>query len=485
MRNTDKIMRQALALTAAAAALLSAGGAWAQDNSPDTMVEELVVTAEKREVNLQEVPASVSAVTGDTLQTLGLAQLSDYTAYVPGLNISSGGSPGQAAIVLRGIAPFGPGALVGTYIDDTPVGSSTAYARATIFALDLMPYDIERLEILRGPQGTLYGASTMGGLLKYVLREADPTLTDIRLGAEASHIEGSEDASYALRGAVNVPLVRDKLALRLSAFDSQDQGYIDNVLFSGPRAGVREDTNNVHQYGGRVALNWRPREDIEVNLQGLWQRTDSDDNTQVTLGDVTTRGDASGALIYQGRPTLGDLTQSHAFPQPFKTAIDYYAATVSWDPGPVQFISATSWSKSDTDQFQDATDSFGAYPIIFGMPQGVGNFAINLELEKFTQEFRLVSSTDRRIEWILGAFYTHEESINEQLAKVFDANYQPITGDFASSSTPSSPSPICRPPTRSTRPSAMSPSSSPTSSTSPAGCASRTTTRTSRRSAMG
>jgi iron complex outermembrane recepter protein len=427
MRALNTRRRRTIALTAAAAALLCAGGAWAQDTA-DSTVEELVVTAEKREMNLQEVPASVSAVSGETLQALGLTQLSDYTATIPGLNISSGGSPGQAAIVLRGIAPFGPGALVGTYIDDSPVGSSNAYTRAIVFALDLMPYDLERLEVLRGPQGTLYGASTMGGLLKYVLKPADPGQTDIRLGAELSHISDSDEASYGVRGAVNVPLIPGKLAVRASAFDSRDQGYIDNVLLTGPRAGVEENTNDVHRYGGRLALNWRPADTLSVQLQALWQRTDSDDNAQVTLGDVFTRSDPGGALIFDGRPIYGELAQSHAFLQPFRTSIDYYAATVNWDPGPVQLISATSWARSRTHQIQDAQQAFGAYTLLFGLPQGVGYFDLNLELDKFTQELRLVSETGGLVEWIVGAFYTHEDSVNEQTGFVFDENYQPIGG---------------------------------------------------------
>ena len=428
MRKFKRFTRTALAGSAAVAALCAAGGAWAQEQESErgTTVSELVVTADKREMNLQEVPASVSAVSGDSLQELGVGQLSDLTALVPGFNISDLGSPGQTIITLRGIAPLGSGAVVGTYIDDTPLGSSGAYARQTIFALDLMPYDVERFEVLRGPQGTLYGASTMGGLIKYVMRNADPTQVDVRVGAETSFINDSDGPSHALRAAVNVPIVADKFALRASAYNSYEQGYIDNLFPAGPQAGqTEEDTNWVHQWGGRVAATWLPMPNLEIQAQGMWNRTETGDNSQVLLSDVTFQTVGSGVdsfSIVRGDPVLGELTQSHTFLQPFTKNIDYYSATINWDAGPVQVLSATSYSQTQTRQFQDATDAFGGFPTLFGLPPGIAFFDLNLALDKFTQEFRVSSPADQRIAWILGAFYTREDSDNSQLAIVLDQN---------------------------------------------------------------
>jgi outer membrane receptor protein involved in Fe transport len=423
----------ALALAAASPAFAAEGAAADQGTAT---VEELVVTAEKREMLIQDVPAGISALSGQKLENLGITRLTDISAYIPGFNITDGGSPGQTSIVLRGIAPVGPGAVVGSYIDDTPIGSSTAYARATIFALDLMPYDLERFEVLRGPQGTLYGAGAMGGLTKYVLRKADPTKTDVRLGGETSWTQDASSPNAGLRGSINIPVIADKLAIRASAFNNYESGYIDNVIFTGPHAGVEEDTNNIHQYGGRVALNWRPVDNVSVSLQALLQRTKSDDNNMVTLGNVTSHLDSGGGLLFEADPIFGDLVQSHAFLQPFTKDLYYYAGTIDWDAGPVQVISATSWQRAQTHQVQDATETYGAYTQLFGLAPGVGVFDLNLKLDKFTQEFRIVSPSGKRIEWIAGAFYTHETSTNEQLASVFDGNYQEIGGDFAPFFTP-------------------------------------------------
>ena len=143
------------------AALLSSTGALAVLGTTNVfaaqedVIAEIIVSAQKRTENLQEVPASVSVFGEEQLVRLHATQLTDYAAYMPGINIGRGGTPGQTTITLRGIAPVGPGSVVGTYIDDTPLGASNNFARATFFALDMMPYDVERIEVLRGPQGTL------------------------------------------------------------------------------------------------------------------------------------------------------------------------------------------------------------------------------------------------------------------------------------------------------------------------------------------
>ena len=158
--------RGALAATTAIGLVFSASFASAQE--ADVEAGEIIVTAQKRTENLQDVPISISVVSGESLQQSGAVQLVDFGAYTPGLQVDSTGTPGQSTISLRGVAPVGPSQTVGTYLDDAPVGSSSLYARSAVFALDLLPYDIQRIEILRGPQGTLYGASSIGGLLKYV-----------------------------------------------------------------------------------------------------------------------------------------------------------------------------------------------------------------------------------------------------------------------------------------------------------------------------
>jgi outer membrane receptor protein involved in Fe transport len=416
-------------VAAVVGSIFAASGAAGQDVSGSAQpIEEIVVTAQKRVERLQDVPTSVTAIPGDKLYELGLSQLSDYAQYVPGLAVQNGGSPGQVSVTLRGIAGVGPGSVVGYYIDDTPLGSSSNYAIATLFALDLMPYDLERLEVLRGPQGTLYGAGAMGGLLKYVLKQADTTAFSARLGGEVSDTDGGGRVGYAARGEVNIPIIDDKLAIRASAYDKHYQGYTDDVFLGA------ENSNTGRQYGGRVALTWEPLTDLHVNLGGIWNRTSSDDNAVVTLGSVTTYTD-DGATYYRGAPTLGNLAGSHPFLQPFSKAIDYYSATVVWDASAgVTLTSATSWSQAITHRLQDSTSSYGLIPAaFFGMPEGYSNYHVDLDLKKFTQEVRAASATGGRFEWLAGIFYTDESSENHQRANVFDTNYDELSAPPISS----------------------------------------------------
>ena len=219
--------------------------------SSDALIEEVLVTAQKRTENVQDVPSSVSVFDSRRVRQLHATTILDYAAYIPGLNVSSGGGPGQTMITLRGIAPVGPGAVVGYYVDDTPLGSSSNYGGAREFGLDLMPYDVERIEVLRGPQGTLYGAGAMGGLLKYVLRR--PSVTDFEAwaGAETFGISSAADFGWGVRAGANVPLAAERVGLWGSYFEQQTPGYVDNAHTGA------QDENDVSQRGGRLALLWQ------------------------------------------------------------------------------------------------------------------------------------------------------------------------------------------------------------------------------------
>lgn len=427
MRSTQVgSLRLILAGSVGLAALLGGHAALAADAAAPTAtsVEEVIVTAEKRAVNIQLAPVSISAIKGDKMQALGLKSLADYAQYAPGLVIGNGGTPGETSITLRGIAPVSAGAVVGTYIDDTPLGSSNGWARATTFALDLMPYELERFEVLRGPQGTIYGAGAMGGLIKYVLKQADTDSFSGEIGGELNATSGSSGLGSAERAAVNLPIVKDKLGVRLSVFNQDYQGYTDNPLLG------LKNTDDGYQRGGRVAVTFKPTDNLKINLNGLFTRTNFDDGASVRLGNVTSTVE-NGVTLYHGEPVGGDFNRANTYTAPFRKNIDYFSGTINWDLGSLTAISATSYSHTVTYQRQDATDAYGVYTQLFGMPPGVAKFDLDLDLKKWTQEFRLQSPTGRRFEWLLGAFYTHEDSANHQLASVFDQNYQPITGPFA------------------------------------------------------
>src|SRR5688572_4727585 len=376
----------------------ASGGATLSDAGVDTLIEEVLVTAQKRTENVQDVPSSVSVFDSRRVRQLHATTILDYAAYIPGLNVSSGGGPGQTMITLRGIAPVGPGAVVGYYVDDTPLGSSSNYGGAREFGLDLMPYDVDRIEVLRGPQGTLYGAGAMGGLLKYVLRR--PGVSDFAAwaGAETFGISSAADFGWGVRAGANVPLKEDRVGLWGSYFEQQTPGYVDNA-----HTGAR-DENDVGQRGGRLALLWQVNDALSLQLGGLWQRVESSNDAAVSLT-------LTGVDPPTGIASHGALTSFHPLPQPFEQDIDHYSATLEWDLGWASLLSASSYSRTRTHHVQDASFIFGA------ITGGYSPFHIALDLRKRTQEFRLVSPAGGSVEWLVGAFYTKEDG--RQVRDVF------------------------------------------------------------------
>src|SRR5579871_2635860 len=208
----------------AALLILAAIPSWAaaQSRSSDesaaagtATLSEVVVTAQKRTERLLDVPLSITAVQGPTLEQMQATQLADWAPFVPGLNVANQGAPGRSFVALDGVAPIAAASEIGLYVDDTPVGSSSSFQGANNFTLDLVPYDLDRVEVLRGPQGTLYGASTMGGLIKYVLAAPDLTRFAGRVGGDAFSVNDAGSPGGGARAELNLPLIQDRLAVRV------------------------------------------------------------------------------------------------------------------------------------------------------------------------------------------------------------------------------------------------------------------------------
>jgi iron complex outermembrane receptor protein len=383
------------------------GSSATSDAGDDALIEEVLVTAQKRTENVQDVPSSVSVFDSRRVRQLHATTILDYAPYIPGLHVSSGGGPGQTMITLRGIAPVGPGAVVGYYVDDTPLGSSSNYGGGREFGLDLMPYDVERIEVLRGPQGTLYGAGAMGGLLKYVLRR--PSVSDFEAwaGAETFGISSAADFGWGVRAGANVPLAPDRVGVWGSYFEQQTPGYVDNA-----HTGARNE-NDVSQRGGRLALLWQVSDGLSLQLGGLWQRIESRNDAAVSLT-------LTGVDPPTGVASHGALTSFHPLPQPFEQDIDHYSATLEWDLGWASLLSASSYSHARTHHVQDASFIFGA------ITGGYSPFHIALDLRKRTQEFRLVSPAGDSVEWLVGAFYTQEDGQQVRDVLAIDTAGRPI-----------------------------------------------------------
>jgi iron complex outermembrane recepter protein len=390
-------------------AQVDASGKGQQSARSTTELGAVVVTANKRNERLQDVPMAVSALQGEDLERQSALGFADYATRVPGLNIISVG-PGQTQLVLRGVTSGAntPNATVGTYIDDTPYGSSTVYAAGSVLTPDIDPDDLQRIEVLRGPQGTLYGSNTLGGLVKFVTTPPDSTRVAGRIEAGASSVSGG-GSGFDAHGMFNLPLVKDELALRVNAYTRHDPGYTDNV------ATGQKDVDDAKVRGGRAQLLWTPTDTFSLRLSALAQNLSGDALANVgTDIDPLTR-----------RPIYGDLKQSRsAGTGDFGVRYRLYDAVMNADFGWAKLVSSTSYGTLDKSAHADVTAAYG--PIInpaLGLDAG---YSINnpMTLGKFTQEFRLQSREDQVLEWRAGVFFTREHTTNTQDVLSID----PVTG---------------------------------------------------------
>ena len=215
------IMRRQVFFGAAAIALaVPFSSVQAQTAQPEkgtraTDSEDIVVTAQKRPEMLIDVPQSISVVGGEALERQQAFNFQDYAKLVPGLQLAQS-NPGEARIVLRGINTGGVAATVATYIDETPFGSSSGQVNAAILAGEFDTFDVARVEVLRGPQGTLYGASSLGGVIKFVTVEPQFDRVEARGRASVETVDGGE-ASYMGSALLNVPVAKDFAIRRTTA----------------------------------------------------------------------------------------------------------------------------------------------------------------------------------------------------------------------------------------------------------------------------
>jgi iron complex outermembrane receptor protein len=367
----------------------------------------VVVTANKRSERLQDVPMAVSALQGQQLERESAVNFSDYATRVPGLNVISNGE-GWSQLVLRGITS-GSGqanSTVGTYIDDAPYGSSTVYSAGGVLTPDIDPDDLQRIEVLRGPQGTLYGSNTLGGLVKFVTTPPDTTVASARVGAGYSSVSGG-GSGLDERAMANLPLVDGKLGLRVNVYNRDDPGYIDNSVTG------KSDVNGAKVSGARAQLLWTPTDRVSLRLSALAQNLSSDGLANVGV-DVD-----SNTL----QPLHGDLQQSHAASTGlFKLQYRLYDASLNADLGWAKLISSSTYSTDALNSNADLTTPYG--PILnpaFGLTNGGYSEVNQIKLGKFTQELRLQSPETQTLEWRAGVFYTREHSSNYQHIASFDA----------------------------------------------------------------
>lgn len=382
--------------------------------------ETIVVTASRREQSLQDTPLAVTAIDPEELSRTGLNRLREVVEVSPGVHYSGGGLPNGNTITMRGVAQTGRATTVGVYVDDVPIGSSNSFAAGPSLHYDAVQGDVERIELVRGPQGTLYGSSSMGGVVRYISR--DPSTSDFEgnLRADLSETEeGDTNATYSAR--VGIPIVSDRLGLSIAGYQEDFGGFIDRIPASP--TGAAENVDAYERTGLSARLVARPTDRLDLSLMAM-------------RGDLESTGANTVALV--GPPFVqanGPFNTDEGAMQ-LTDEFELYAGTVSYDFGWARLLSSTSDQTRDVANASDLVATFGSLiDLLSGQPAGTTTQALftgRTLTDRFVQEIRLESPVNEQFEWVVGAIYSREESSNIQSLLGQPGNFLALDVDLGS-----------------------------------------------------
>ncbi|EQA99161.1 outer membrane receptor protein involved in Fe transport [Sphingobium wenxiniae] len=394
--------------------LLTAGAAMpahAQTSQPPAAApadggSDIVVTALRRDTTLQTTPMAITALTGETLTNAGVTNIADYAKFVPALRIQDNG-PGQRRVSLRGVQASGE-ATVGVYYDDTPVtGSVGVSSDAAGRTADFTLFDVNRIEVLRGPQGTLYGASSMGGAIRVIFNKPSQDYEG-KVEGQMQTTKGG-GFGYFVNGMVNVPLVPDLLAARAILYRRDSNGYVDNSFLG------RKNVNDYTATGGRLMLRFTPAPNFTLDATAAFENTD--------------------AVSASWNPLVGDYKSAAQIVLPYTDKSQLYSLTAAWDMGGATLTSISSYQHRKSAYAADDSYYIGTYrtearcaayvngdansPCSSGQLTGYYGYIDSLSpaaiyypgsTKDFTQEVRLSSSGESAFDWTIGGFYQNRKN---------------------------------------------------------------------------
>ena len=386
-------------LVAAAIALVVTQGALAQ-----TALDEIVVTAQKRATSLQDVPFSIGAVSGEDISQSGANNVIELSRNVAGLIMTDLG-PGQSQVAIRGISAGqvirdqpGVKESVGIYLDESPIS-------VALFTPDLDLFDLSRVEVLRGPQGTLFGAGSSSGTLRYIT--AQPVLGVVEGSVEATGSTVSDgDSGGSIKGAINVPL-GDKTALRIVGYYNRLPGFIDSVY---PARATIEDVNTGDKSGGRAALLIQPSDALSITPRIVYQKLETDGYPRIDVWNIL------GNPYTTTEPPVdpGERGQVTQLQEGLSDDFTLADLTVNYDFGAVTLTSITSYTDREVVVLRDASQLTGSVTVSpFSGIGPVTSAEVRLDsplydrtdLQAFSQELRLSSNGNGAWQWLVGAFY--------------------------------------------------------------------------------
>lgn len=368
--------------------------------------EKIIVTGTRRVNDVQDVPVNITALSAVQMERDRVYDLVDVAKWVPGLTIVDQGGRNSNTIIVRGLntdslGPSGTndgGGTVATYLGEIPL------------YLDMKLTDVDRVEVLMGPQGTLYGAGTLGGAIRYIPKKAEMDVIEGQVYGDINNTAQSDGTGTTFGGLINVPLIEDVLAVRASFQHLKDPGFIDyayvvqEIGVSNPQPPAGEydqnlkrvkDANGESTDTARVSLRWTPVDELEVNFNYYYQDQDVEGRN----------------LVHQESFNTGPYESGLRVEEPNNLKSTLYSLEMSYDLGFAELVSATGFSKYDELGNRDQTD------LLLDFEYGYESFpsftAFTREIqqdETTTQEWRLVSSSDSELSWIVGYFYNKYDS---------------------------------------------------------------------------
>ena len=370
-----------IAVLTALSGQLAAQEAKTTDDDEDPF-EVIEVTANKRASDIRSLASSASALTGEQLEKMGAESLADYINRLPGVHFNDY-QPGVSEVVIRGVSATTyheqGQTTVGYFINDIPMSE----AGWPIVIPDMDTFDLKRVEVLRGPQGTLYGASNLGGLVNYIAKEADTSTRDAAVELGVGHTEHAGEENYAVKAMVNAPIIEDKLAVRFVGLQRYDAGYLNNIG-TGDKG-----SNDLEVKGFRGSVVYTPWADTKISYMGMVQKTHLDDQTYATT------------------PTLNRDT---FIPEPHDTEFSMH--TLRLDQG-FDFADLTllgAYGGKESVITFDYTIYGLLDPTQDTQYDGIG------ESDSRHYEARLSSKEDSAIQWIVGAaYYSSDKMINDAI----------------------------------------------------------------------
>ena len=403
--------------------------AFAQNAQPASATSDadIVVTALKRDTRLQETPIAISAVSAQTIANSGVQNIADLRSQVPSLNFVDGG-PSNRRVVIRGIQATGE-PTVGVYYDETPVtGTVGASNDAGGSTPELRLFDVERVEALRGPQGTLYGSGSMGGTLRIIYKKPSYELgADFDGSMSGTHHGG---ANEEMNGMINVPIVDQKVAFRVVGFYKRNSGYIDNTWLRVNNINAEES------YGGRAMLRIQPVEQWTIDAAAYYNKSTTDTPTWL-LESGKYKTDSRTRQVVRDEVKLYSLTSNYDFGPVIATGVvSYMERNLVSQSDTSRYIQGTNTlagyqarcftagaPNGCTDQFLNPITSFQQYQA-FVAGQSTSSLYPQQDLNALTAELRLSSASKGPINWTVGGFYSRRRTnvANPQL------NVNPLNG---------------------------------------------------------